>query len=222
MKPRPESGLDCLICAIFARQWKGESSHAFSPHPCWVQGCKGAHPHCGANPIVAFRFTLRYCIRPLATLIPSSSQGAGCRVQSARFRVQGAGHRVQSSGCKVQGAGYRVQGVGFRVQGSGFRVQGSGFRVQGSGFRVQGLGFGVQGSGLRVQGSGFRVQGPGFWVQGAGFRPTPAVNPALPHRSSSFCNPHPSIRGSRGRCRTPWHIQDIQGQILALAFRQKS
>ena len=74
----------------------------------------------------------------------------------------------------------------------GFGVSGFGFRVSGFGFRVSGFEFRVSGFRLRVSGFGFRDS------DGGGGPPHSPVHPAV---------------------QRTWHIQ---GQILALAFRQKS
>ena len=63
-----------------------------------------------------------------------------------------------------------------------------GVEVWGIGFRVEGLEVGVQGIGCRGEGSGFRA---------GDLQLMPGRNPFTL------------------RCREKWHIQDIQGQILA-------
>jgi len=84
---------------------------------------------------------------------------------------------------------------GFRVQGPGFRVQDSGFGVQGPGFRVQGLGCRVQSLRLRIR-----------WA--------PNVTLHIPWSHTAMLHSAAEWRSAAERT---WHIQDSQGQNMALS-----
>ena len=98
---------------------------------------------------------------------------------------------------QCSGFGFRVLGFGFQNSGFVFQVSGFWFRVSGFGFRFSVFGVGV---------SLFGVRGCSFGMEGKHL-----YEPRIPVHAQPF-NPHPLLSRIR-------HMQDSQGQILALTFR---
>jgi len=110
LKPRPESGPDCRICAT--RPESGPDCLM-----CAIFRCMAFLGSEEEDVAIALKGSGDY------TIVFDPLDGP------PGFRVQGA--MVQGAGCRAQGAGCRVQGFGSRVQGSGFWVESPNPETQG-------------------------------------------------------------------------------------------